>query len=136
MTKQVLSLAFMLLAASCDKYSDTPSTGNEPVAAGSYMITLFTDNSDGNITADYNDFSFEFTDDNRLIATSETATITGTWSQRAAHENEAAKLDLSFNDGPLKKLDKSWEIVSITASKISLRDDDTQSNEVLVFEKR
>ena len=134
---QILTIALVTLTVACKKDSADPSSNsNNPVTPGTYIITLFTDNSDGNITSQYAAYTFQFNSDNTITASNGVANTTGAWSQRNAHENEAAKLDISFNDGPLEKLDKGWEVISITSTTISLRDDDTSSNEALTFQKQ
>lgn len=134
---QILTIALVTLTVACNKDSSNPlSKSNDPVTPGTYVITLFTDNSNGNITSQYSTYTFQFNSDNTITATNGVTTTTGTWSQRNAHENEAAKLEISFNNGPLEKLDKGWEVISITSTTISLRDDDTSSNEALTFQKQ
>jgi len=125
-----------LFLTSCTKNAATPASVNIPVTPGNYTITLFTDNSNGDMTATFAAYTFSFQASNTISAVTEIASVNGTWSQTASHENEAAKMEISFANAPLSLLNKKWEIVSVSATEIDLRDDNTASNEHLHFTKQ
>jgi len=139
--KKLLSIAALaLLAVSCTRQVSTPSNNNNgnsinsTTVTGNFSITKFTDNSsmDDHAT-DFAGYSFQFTNDGKIIAIKGSFREEGSYSEKPSHEGEGAKLTINFSSDALKGISKSWLIVSITDSEIDLKDDDTSSNEVLQF---
>ena len=138
--KKILRLACIatIFITSCTRNVSTPSGSNNnsngTTVTGNFSITQFTDNNASeDKTADFAGYSFQFTADGKIIAIKGSIRVEGTYVQRASHENEGAKLDISFGSDDLKALNKNWLIVKITDSEIDLKDDDATSNEALQF---
>ena len=139
--KKLLSIAALaVFAVSCTRQVSTPSSNdngnsiNSTTVTGNFSITKFTDNSSmDDHTTDFAGYSFQFTNDGKIVATKGSFREEGSYSEKPSHEGEGAKLTISFSSDALKEISKSWLIVTITDSEIDLRDDDPSSNEVLQF---
>ena len=129
----VIAIATLLFTA-CTKNATTPDNNSSTVVTGSFTITKLTDrNTNEDKTANFSGYTFTFSDNGKITALKNNASSSGTYTKKPAHEGEAAKLIISFNDAPLNELNKSWQIDLISDTSIHLSDDDVSSNEVLEF---
>jgi hypothetical protein len=139
--KKILSL-FTIVAVvitSCTKEAKAPQTNNgtnsitSSVVTGNFIITKFTDtNSSDDRATDFSGYRFTFNDNGSITVDHNGVISTGSYSEKPAHEGEAAKLTLSFNDPNLVKLSKKWAINIMSDTAIHLNDDDNAA-EVLEF---
>jgi hypothetical protein len=139
--KKILSLFTIVavITSSCTKQAKTPQTNNgansitSSVVKGNFTITKFTDtNLSDDRTTDFSGYSFTFNDNGSITVDHNGVISTGSYSEKPAHEGEAAKLTLSFNDPSLVKLSKKWAINIMSDAAIHLNDDDNAA-EVLEF---
>jgi hypothetical protein len=137
----LVAISTMLLITSCTRQVNTPSNNNTggnsssgTTVTGNFAITKFTDsNPPEDKTADFAGYTFQFTEDGKIIATKGGTSTPGTYTEQPSHEAEGAKLTISFNSQPLNALNKSWLIETITDTNIDLKDDNVSANEVLQF---
>src|SRR4051812_16734932 len=117
--KKILSLftIVVVVITSCTKEEKTPKTNNgtnsitSSVVTGNFIITKFTDtNSSDDRTTDFSGYSFTFNDNGSITVDHNGVISTGSYTEKPAHEGEAAELLLSFNDPNLVKLSKKWAI--------------------------
>ncbi len=116
---------------------------------GSWQITNFNDSGQDE-TSDFTGYSFVFSDDGVLTASNGTITQTGTWSvSESSSSSSSDDSDDDFDDvdfniffqvsdsSDFEDLNDDWDIVSITTSRIELRDvsGGDGSLDILVFEK-
>ncbi len=134
----VMAIATVLFA-SCMKNSSTPqntngNSTNSTIVTGNFSITKFTDNNSAeDKTADFNSYTFTFTNDGKITAINNGVTASGSYTEKPSHEGEGAKLTISFGNAPLNQLNKSWQVDLISNNAIHLSDDNTASGEVLEF---
>jgi hypothetical protein len=131
--RTLLKSLFVLFAATqliaCTKENTASLEVATTAIEGNFTVSLFKSSSDE--TAVFNGFSFEFS--NGVIkATSGTETFTGTFTKDDDGSNE---FKIHFDTAPLNKLNKGWLIQNITATKISLMDDNPSGNGRLEFTK-
>ena len=89
------------------------------VAPGTYTVYKFIDTGD-DITPDYNGYTFKFRADGVLIATTRTgAKFNGTW--KLNRDQTKMAIDITGTRALRNLRDDSWNVVSITNLKISLR---------------
>ena len=116
---------------------------------GSWQITNFNDSGQDE-TSDFTGYSFLFNVDGMLTASNEATTQTGTWSISESSNSSSSDDsnddldDVDFNifiqvsdSSDFEDLNDDWDIVSITTSRIELRDvsGGDGSLDILVFEK-
>lgn len=138
--KRIINLIAVasIAVVSCTKSANTPanSNNNSNTAAitGSYIITKFTDAGSGSDdeSTNFDGYVFTFTADGKINAVKGGVTTQGTYTQKPAHEGEAAKLTISFSDAFLSELNKKWQEDLVSESAIHLSDDDNAA-EVLQF---
>jgi hypothetical protein len=150
-TFAVLLLALFALS-SCD---DTSSENRDNIAAKvnevenraingqQWRITNFT-NSNLDRTEVFNGYIFEFDSNNLLTSTNGSDNLSGSWSVKNTASDGEAKTEfdnidflISFtNPAQFEALTGNWEIVSITDSRIELRNLKADSqNDVIRFER-
>ena len=89
------------------------------VAPGNYTVFKFIDTGD-DITSDYNGYTFKFRADGVLIATTRTGTkFNGTW--KLIQQQTKMAIDIHGTRALKNLSDDSWNVVSITNLKISLK---------------
>jgi hypothetical protein len=135
-----LGITTVFFITSCTRQVNTPSgnnngnNSNSTIVTGNFTITKFTDNNSAeDKSADFDGYTFQFTEQGKIMATRNGSTDEGTYTEKPSHEGEGAKLVISFSSQALSRLNKSWLIVTITDSEIDLKDDDAASNETLQF---
>lgn len=111
---------------------------------GSWQITNFNDSGQDE-TSDFTGYSFVFNEDGIFTASNGVTTQTGTWSiTNDSDDDDDDSDDIDFNiffpvpdSSDFEDLNDDWDIVSITTSRIELRDvsGGDGSVEILVFEK-
>jgi hypothetical protein len=112
--------------ASCSKDDDdnSPSGPSAEVAtslkSGTWKVSSYSDNGTDK-TIDYNSFVFTFAANGTVSASNGILTANGTWkTQRDGGKHE---LDIEFTNPALfEPIDEDWEIVSQSATQVSLKD--------------
>ena len=122
----ILLASSVIAFASCSKDDDdnSPSGPSAAVATslkeGTWRISSYSDNGTDK-TADYNSFVFTFSSTGTVSATNGILTATGTW--KTQRDDGKHELDLEFTSPSLfEEIDEDWEIVTQTATQISLKD--------------
>ncbi|WP_420379287.1 hypothetical protein [Gilvibacter sp.] len=127
-----------------DGSEDLLTFGREPVscddpvlegilADGTWVVALYMDGP-ANETATFAAYQLAFNADGTLIAESDTDTVDGTWEVIGAD----TVLVLNFGgDIPFDELEDDWDVFSVEADRVELRDVSGGDGEldVLVFEK-
>lgn len=127
-----------------DGSEDLLTFGREPVscddpvlegilADGTWVVALYMDGP-ANETATFAAYQLAFNADGTLIAESDTDTVDGTWEVVGAD----TVLVLNFGgDIPFDELEDNWDVFSVEADRVELRDISGGDGEldVLVFEK-
>jgi hypothetical protein len=106
---------------------------NTNVIAGTWKVSLFTERTE-NKTNDFAGYTFTFSTGGKLVVSKSGVTKEGTWSV----SNNRFTIDLgakSAANKPLGELTDDWIIVIKNDTKISLKDDNVTSNEILEFSK-
>lgn len=124
---------FMLNVASMCSSDDNSSSTTDPtpvintVSQGTWRITSYVD-SGNNETSDFTGYNFTFGPSTVLTATNGTNTYTGSWSVNSDDSNDdnpSSDLDFNItfvNPANFADLSDDWDIVSYTATTISLID--------------
>jgi hypothetical protein len=124
---------FMLNVASMCSSDDNNSSSQDPTEVidiatqGTWRVTSYVD-SGSNETSDFTGYNFTFGSSSVLTATNGTNTYTGTWSAVTDDSNDDnPSSDLDFNiffasPADFADLSDDWDIVSYTATTISLID--------------
>lgn len=139
-----ITAAFLLILslASCqnannDDNSITPNNPANPTVitqgGGNWKVTYYFD-KDKVETSDFASYTFKFNADGSFES-SGSSSATGTW--KVTDDDGSQRLVLSSGSGakPLSDLDDDWILVSMSGSKIELKDDNTEHLEELRFEK-
>lgn len=100
-------------------------------APGNYTVKLYVENGDTS-TVEFMDYVFTFKANGTLLATTDSATYKGKWESK--NNGTQLKLDIEGTDA-LKDVDKGWDVVKITNVQISLKDNQGQFGDQLVFIK-
>ena len=113
--------------------SNNGNTNDAAVTTGTWRVSLFSERGQDE-TGDFAGYTFTFKSDGKLTAAKNGASKEGTWSITGNRFN----IDLgikSDNNKPLGELTDDWVIVVKNDTKISLKDDNVTSNEILEFSK-
>lgn len=137
-------LTIVLLISSCKSEETVPNSTElirQTAVQGTWRITYFFD-TDKDETADFSGYSFTFGENGVLSATKGSTTFTGSWSVTDSNSGDDSDDDRHFNiafasPADFEDLSDDWDIVSISASKIQLRDvsGGNGGTDDLVFEK-
>jgi hypothetical protein len=100
-------------------------------APGNYNVSLYIDDNDTS-TQIFRGYVFNFSSNGTLTATVNKITYRGTW--RIKDGGRELQLDIRGTN-PLEKIDKSWDVKSITNNLITLTDNDPGEITKLVFKK-
>jgi hypothetical protein len=100
-------------------------------APGNYNVSLYIDDNDTS-TRIFKGYVFNFSSTGKLTATVNKVTYQGTW--RIKDGGRELQLDIRGTN-PLEKIDKSWDVKSITNNLITLTDNDPGEITKLVFKK-
>ncbi|MFI5129888.1 MAG: hypothetical protein ACHQFX_07865, partial [Chitinophagales bacterium] len=128
-------VALMSIIVSCSKSDDIVSGTGQLVTSGTWRVSLFTD-SGNDETADFNGYSFTFSEGGTLTAVKGGVTKNGTWS--VSTSSNKLNIDLGPKDNtnkPLGELTDDWKILSSNSTELRLADDNAASNEFLTFIK-
>ncbi len=113
-------MAFMI--SSCEKEDNTTTN-----PSGLWKVTKFTDNGKDE-TDDFKNYTFDFQENGKLIATIDNKTYTGVWNDNLSKE----KMELKISGTQyLSTLNDDWLILEMTSTRLRLKDDDSENEEVL-----
>jgi len=125
--KNPLIATYMLMTlgmVSCKK-ADTPSNQSSVSATtiiqqGTWRVTLYNDHGTDE-TYYFSGYNFKFNSNGTLTGTKSSALVNGSWSKGL--DDSQYKLVLNFGtNAPFDKLNNDWQIISQSATKISLND--------------
>lgn len=111
------------------------------VVQGDWMISSYVD-SGVDETSDYDGFTFTFTSDGVVSASSSAEMLTGAWT---VQEDDSSDSDVDFtlffgvaDTHDFDDLNDDWDVVSYTSTMISLRDVSGGSGEIdtLIFTRK
>jgi len=86
-------------------------------------------------TVNYQGYKLTFNTDGRVVATNDTDTVNGTWSEIVDGEKHKMVLDFGATV-PFDEFAEDWDIVSFTETRVELKDiNDDETIDTLVFEK-
>lgn len=104
------------------------------LTTGDWYVTYFFD--DVEETANYNDYTFNFSSDGSAVATDLNGLTNGIWSTSAGDET-SLELNLNFGDVvPLDELAEDWDVLEVTNDIIRLKDlSGDGSTDFLTFER-
>jgi hypothetical protein len=122
-----------LFVFSCSDDDNTSPRNTAEITSGSWHVALFKD-SGNDETADFNGYSFTFAANGTATAISGGNSKHGTWSINS----NVTRFNLDFGaktdaNKPLGELTDNWVVVSITTTEIKLEDDNSASEESLIF---
>ena len=138
---KLLTLAALMTLWSCSKSSDdnpSPNTSTNKVeqVSGEWLVTYYYD-SGKDETHNYSGYSFRFSSDGNLQATSGSGNFSGSWrigDQSSDDDSSSNRLVISITGNKqMDDLSDDWVIVSISGNEISLKDDNPSSMEELKF---
>ncbi|SFO58305.1 Lipocalin-like domain-containing protein [Chitinophaga sp. YR627] len=132
----ILAMFFCACVMSCSNNDDnnpTPSINPDAPTTGTWRVTLFTD-SGKDETSDFSGYTFTFDSNGTAVATKSGTSKNGSWSASSSSK----KFNLNFGiksdaNKPLGELTDDWEIISLSATEIKLKDDNDDSGEYLTF---
>ena len=140
-TVKLILLALAITTISCSKSNDDNSNPANPggkveQVSGDWTVTYYFD-SGKDETSNYSGYSFVFSNDGTLTASSGSGTFTGTWwigSKSSDDDNSSNRLNIMITGNKaMDDLVDDWLIVSLTSNEISLKDDNVTSGEELRF---
>lgn len=127
----------VILQIQCRKDTKiSPKNSSRILTDGTWRITYFNDN--GQIeTHHFVSYGFTFNDNNIVIASGSSGSISGIWNIRK--DDGITKLNLDFgNVAHFEELNDDWDIISQNSGKIELKDvsDKNKETDYLIFEKK
>ncbi|MCB0518218.1 MAG: hypothetical protein H6577_02090 [Lewinellaceae bacterium] len=129
---------FSLVAVSCNNSDDSPDPSNNNsqvlTQGGTWKVTYYFD-KDKVETSDFSGYTFNFQSSGAFESTRNGTTTTGSWQTTSDDGSQRLVISTSSSSKPLSNLDDNWIIVTMTDSKIELKDDNTEHLEELHFEK-
>src|SRR4051812_34165291 len=152
--KQVVKMFLPALLSSlifigCKKSSEVPSTTTNTTDSpsangviGNWIVSSFTQKTEDK-TSQVKGFTFTFSEGGKLTATQGADVESGTWtfspSTIGYYGGTPTKASMSINFATaksVKSLNRSWNIVSNDASKLSLISPEPAEDEHLIFSKK
>ena len=144
-------LGMFILLVSCSKSKDAttdPSNTTAPelttsIASGKWIVSSYSQRTEDktNFFAGYV-FTFSSTAANTgtVVAVKDNSTITGSWTHTAAvtyyGSSSSEALSLSLPGSNLTKMNKLWNVVTVTATKLTLASPEIAEDEHLVLTKQ
>ena len=120
--------------AGCTK-KDTVITVADAVTTGTWRVTNFSERTN-NETSDFSGYTFTFQSNGKVLVAKGGVIREGNWSESTSSQKMIIDLGVKSDaNKPLGELSDDWVIVSKTATKINLADDNATSNELLEFTK-
>ncbi|MDN5203905.1 hypothetical protein QQ008_21110 [Fulvivirgaceae bacterium BMA10] len=113
---------------------DSPSL-SEVIIQGEWEVAKYLDSGE-NETSDFNDFVLVFKENGTIVVTKGDDTIEGTWSVKT--DDGVKKFVLNFENVPFNEFNDDWDIVSVTETRVEVRDVSGGDNSVdtLVLERK
>lgn len=141
MKRILVLLTAMVVFASCSSDDDSGDVYGEfeqiktTLPEGEWEITNLID-GDADKTSDFESFVFTFNEDGTVVGQTDLFSENGTWAYDNSSTTEE-KLVLVFGETePFPEISDDWEIISVSSSKIELRDDNGDGDvELLTFTK-
>jgi hypothetical protein len=142
--KNIIAISFMMLSiltiTSCTRSNSTTGTttvSNPQSVVGGWRITQIIDDSNGDMTPQFTGYVFNFSANGTANVVKGSSTTNGTWLIRTSDDNGGSqKMEIELgNADPIRRVSKKWQVVTITSTTISLKDDNPASVEKLVFTK-
>jgi hypothetical protein len=128
-------LLSLVLTGGCRKSEDTNSPDEQfkqTLSQGSWKVDYYFEQKDE--TADFGDFLFVFKPGGTVNVTNGNINAGGSWELIV--ENGKRKLVLNFvTNSIIQKLNDSWIIISTSANKIDLKDDNSSNVHELHFSR-
>jgi hypothetical protein len=132
--KAILFIALLstTLFACRKQDDDIAATSNQVLTSGTWKVSSFTELSD-NKTSDFLGYDFDFNSDGKLIVSKSGTVMEGSWSISSNRLN----IDLGSRSasGKLGELTDDWLIFSKTSLEMTLKDDNSERQELLIFSR-
>jgi hypothetical protein len=142
-----LLLFVIVCFTSCSKNAGT-NNATGPAASdsvtsflttGNWVISSLTQKTEDN-TSSFSGYVFKFSSNGKLIATKNGVDIQGTWSYTPAvtYYGSSSKNAITINtgtDNPFRRLTKTWNLISISATAVKLDNPEILEEEHLQFQK-
>ena len=132
---------FLILSTGCKKSDDLvpPDTSNSTVTSGNWQISSFTQRTEDK-TSDFDGLIFTFSDSSTLVV-SGSESMQGTWHYNAPSPGYYGSATGSFTinlgtGSPFKRLSRTWNVVSQTASELKLDAAEATEDEHVTFTKK
>ena len=131
----------VITIASCSKSNDdnvSPAEQQQKVQ-GDWYVSLYTD-SGKNETSDFSGYSFVFTSDGSMSASTSSLNFTGSWyiGDNSGDDNPSSNrlvINITGNDR-MDDVTDDWIILKLTDTEIWLKDDNEASMEELHFTRK
>ena len=143
-TLNLLIIAIAATTWSCSKTNDDiqdPNSAPNKVeqVSGDWIVSFYYD-SGKDETYHYNGYSFTFSADGLLSASSSTGDFSGNWhigDHSSDDDNSSNRLVISITGNKqMDDLTDDWVILSLSDTEISLKDDNPSSMEELKFSRK
>jgi len=117
----------------------TPDSVTTFLTTGTWIIGSISEQKEDN-TASFAGYSFTFSTDGKLTATKNGAQVTGDWhySPAVTYYGSSSKNAVTISMGtnnPFRRLTKTWNLVSASATSIQLQNPELAEDEQVKFQK-
>lgn len=124
-----------MVFAGCTKKDSSVVSVADAVTNGTWRVTNFSERTN-NETDDFKGYTFTFLSNGKIQAAKNGVIKEGNWSESTSSQKLFIDLGAKSDaNRPLGELSDDWVIVSKSATKINLSDDNSSSNELLEFSK-
>lgn len=118
MKKLIFALLFGGLVVACQKSDDNSANPTSTLSGTRWVVSLYQDHNKGQLGY-FNGYTFDFTTDGKVTATSGSQKVNGTWQE--VSDSGKQKFYLNFGStSPFDELNEDWIIIVKTSTKIEL----------------
>lgn len=129
----LLGFMFFLLFTACTQKVEVNSNISTTLREGSWRITYFVDSTE-NETAHFNNYGFAFMQDQVIIATRDSVSVTGLW--HTGDDDDLTNLIIDFADiNDFKDLNGDWDAFELSDAEVKLRFFNDTGQDYLTFTK-
>ncbi len=103
----------------CENSSSTPLYFNTVITAGTWRVSYFYEDEDGDETSDFNGFVFTFFTNGNATAVNGASTINGSWTTFL--DSGFNFLELQYDGDTLDEIEEDWKVIEFTETLIRLK---------------